>query len=178
MIIGDFNAFEFSDGFVDVVGQITGAPDPAGALLAALSVELVAPTLDALGEPAGEHGDPHSDFFALLGGCVAGGLLYFLLDQLVNMGGGFLRRTATSVTYLRKLRRRGRRWSFTLEQHNAHLIARVRPALAGQLPQAFEKCSIQRRLSARGARRFQDHGGDVIALDDPPRRRQTPPADY
>ena len=48
-----------------------------------LLMSLVAPTLDALGEPAGEHGDPHSDFFALLGGCVAGGLLYSLLDQLV-----------------------------------------------------------------------------------------------
>ena len=35
VVIGDFNAFPFSDGYVDVLGQITGAPDPAGALLPA-----------------------------------------------------------------------------------------------------------------------------------------------
>jgi hypothetical protein len=29
--IGDFNAFEFTDGYVDVMGQVTGNPDPAGA---------------------------------------------------------------------------------------------------------------------------------------------------
>ena len=33
--IGDFNAFEFTDGYVDVMGQVTGKPDPAGALLPA-----------------------------------------------------------------------------------------------------------------------------------------------
>lgn len=33
--IGDFNAFEFTDGYVDVMGQVTGRPDPAGALLPA-----------------------------------------------------------------------------------------------------------------------------------------------
>jgi len=31
-VVGDFNAFQFSDGFVDVLGEIAGAPDPAGAL--------------------------------------------------------------------------------------------------------------------------------------------------
>lgn len=33
-VIGDFNAFEFSDGYVDVLGQLTGALDPGGALVA------------------------------------------------------------------------------------------------------------------------------------------------
>ncbi len=33
--IGDFNAFEFTDGYVDVMGQVTGNPDPAGAMIAA-----------------------------------------------------------------------------------------------------------------------------------------------
>ena len=33
VVIGDFNAFEFTDGFVDVMGQVTGHLDPAGALL-------------------------------------------------------------------------------------------------------------------------------------------------
>lgn len=34
-VIGDFNAFQFTDGYVDVVGEVSGAPDPAGALLPA-----------------------------------------------------------------------------------------------------------------------------------------------
>ncbi|MFV2073010.1 MAG: endonuclease/exonuclease/phosphatase family protein, partial [Thermoanaerobaculales bacterium] len=33
VVTGDFNAFQFSDGFVDVMGQITGDLDPDGALL-------------------------------------------------------------------------------------------------------------------------------------------------
>ncbi len=45
VVVGDFNAFEFTDGFVDVVGQITGTPDPNGALLPAS--ELVDPPLEA-----------------------------------------------------------------------------------------------------------------------------------
>jgi predicted extracellular nuclease len=35
IVLGDFNAFEFSDGYVDVMGQVTGEPDPDGALLPA-----------------------------------------------------------------------------------------------------------------------------------------------
>ena len=38
VVTGDFNAFEVTDGFVDVMGQITGAPDPRGAMI---PVELV-----------------------------------------------------------------------------------------------------------------------------------------
>jgi len=34
-IVGDFNAFQFTDGWVDVLGQITGSPDPRGALIPA-----------------------------------------------------------------------------------------------------------------------------------------------
>ena len=33
--IGDFNAFQFSDGYVDVMGQVTGNLDPAGSLIPA-----------------------------------------------------------------------------------------------------------------------------------------------
>jgi len=74
----------------------------AGALIAALSVELVAPTVFALGGDSGAHaGDPHARFYALVTGAVIGGVLYFLLDQLVNAHGGFLRKTTTSIHYFR-----------------------------------------------------------------------------
>ena len=79
----------------------------AGALLAALSVELVAPTVFALGEGhGGEHGgDPRQGFYALVVGAVAGGLIYYLLDKAVNSKGAFLRRTASTISHLRKDRR-------------------------------------------------------------------------
>lgn len=35
VVAGDFNAFEFTDGYVDVMGQVTGNPDPAGSLIPA-----------------------------------------------------------------------------------------------------------------------------------------------
>ncbi|HJR58383.1 MAG TPA: endonuclease/exonuclease/phosphatase family protein, partial [Vicinamibacterales bacterium] len=49
VVIGDFNAFEFTDGYVDVMGQATGSPDPAGALLPAtdeISLDLTNQTLN------------------------------------------------------------------------------------------------------------------------------------
>jgi len=71
----------------------------AGALLAALSVELIAPTTMGLVANDASHGDPRTAFFALIIGCVAGGLLYILLDKLVNRKGGFLRKTSTLLHY-------------------------------------------------------------------------------
>ncbi|HWM89936.1 MAG TPA: lamin tail domain-containing protein [Thermoanaerobaculia bacterium] len=35
VVTGDFNAFQFTDGYVDAMGQLTGNPDPAGALIPA-----------------------------------------------------------------------------------------------------------------------------------------------
>jgi zinc transporter ZupT len=97
----------------------------AGALIAALSVELVAPTVfDLHGD--GHHGDPYHNFYALVVGALAGGILYFLLDQLVNAHGGFLRRTATSVTYF-QLRRRRRRARIAEELERFPLLEELDP---------------------------------------------------
>ena len=71
----------------------------AGALIAALTVELVAPTLFALhDESGGSHGgDPYLSFYALVAGAVVGGIAYVMLDRLVNAHGGFLRKTAITM---------------------------------------------------------------------------------
>jgi hypothetical protein len=50
--IGDFNAFEFTDGYVDVMGQVTGNPDPAGALIPATDEVDPDLTNQTLSEPA------------------------------------------------------------------------------------------------------------------------------
>ena len=79
----------------------------AGALIAALAVELVAQTVLALGDSHGaHHGDLHAAFYALIIGAVIGGVLYFFLDQLVNAHGGFLRKTTTSIQYFRLLKKK------------------------------------------------------------------------
>jgi zinc transporter ZupT len=76
-----------------------------GALLAALSVEMVAPTTLALIEPSGDAGGVVAGFLAMVGGCVAGGVLYVALDAIVNHSGGFMRRPATLLRHYRKLGR-------------------------------------------------------------------------
>lgn len=80
----------------------------AGALIAALSVELVAPTVFALGESAFSppHRDPHTEFYALVAGAVLGGVLFVMLDKIVNAHGGFLRDTASTVEYFTDLMHR------------------------------------------------------------------------
>lgn len=75
----------------------------AGALLAALSVELIAPTTLALVSSDISHQDEATNtFFAMVIGSVVGGLLYVLLDKLVNKKGGFLRKTSTLLQYYNK----------------------------------------------------------------------------
>ncbi len=64
----------------------------AGALLSALTIDLVAGALE------------EGEFYALAGGAVLGGVLFVALDQLVNKRGGFLRKSATTFRYLRRLK--------------------------------------------------------------------------
>jgi hypothetical protein len=54
VVIGDFNAFEFTDGYVDVMGQVTGAPDPRGALIPATDEITADLTNQTLNLPEGE----------------------------------------------------------------------------------------------------------------------------
>lgn len=62
----------------------------AGALLSALTIDLVGEALRK------------GEFYPLAAGCVLGGLLFVMLNQVVNNKGGFLRKAATTVRYLRR----------------------------------------------------------------------------
>lgn len=64
-----------------------------GALLAALTIDLVAEALE----------DGH--FYQLAAGCLAGGLLFDLLNHTINRKGGFLRKSSTMIHYLARQRR-------------------------------------------------------------------------
>src|SRR6056297_1816954 len=64
----------------------------AGALLSALTIDLVGNALE------------HGNAWPLSGGAVLGGLLFVVLNQVVNNQGGFLRKSATTLKYLRNLK--------------------------------------------------------------------------
>ncbi len=64
-----------------------------GALLAALAIDLVGSALD------------RGHFFALAGGCVVGGLLFRVLNDIINNKGGFLRKSSTVILHLQRRRR-------------------------------------------------------------------------
>lgn len=62
----------------------------SGALLAALMIDLVSEALE------------RGDFFPLATGCLCGGLMFVLLNQLLNTQGGFLRKVGMTITHLRR----------------------------------------------------------------------------
>jgi zinc transporter ZupT len=81
----------------------------AGALMAALSVELIAPTvMDIVGQSGSPEHMAHEKSHALVNlgaliiGCIGGGFLFFTLDEVVNNKGGFLRKVGTAVNFLKK----------------------------------------------------------------------------
>lgn len=64
-----------------------------GALLAALTIDLIAPGVDR----------GHFEYLAM--GAMLGGVLFKLLDWLVNRRGGYLRKPSTAMTYWRNAAR-------------------------------------------------------------------------
>jgi zinc transporter ZupT len=80
----------------------------AGALLAALSVELIAPTVEEIvghiNSPTGmERGKKHAFYTmgALILGCIGGGFLFYTLDELINSKGGFIRKVGSTINFIK-----------------------------------------------------------------------------
>jgi CRP-like cAMP-binding protein len=63
-----------------------------GALLAALTIDLVASTL------------AKGDFYPMAAGCIVGGLVFIALNQIVNNFGGFVRKASTHIHHIKKLK--------------------------------------------------------------------------
>lgn len=67
----------------------------AGALISALAIELVAPTVEALAHAdVAERGVEISHFVTLLVAMIGGGLIFLFLDQMLSAHGGYLRKGA------------------------------------------------------------------------------------
>ncbi|MFH0843432.1 MAG: cyclic nucleotide-binding domain-containing protein [Bacteroidota bacterium] len=62
----------------------------AGALLAALTIDLVSVSVEK------------GHFYPLAAGMISGGVFFVILNALVNSRGGFLRKTATTITHIVK----------------------------------------------------------------------------
>lgn len=96
-----------------------------GALLAALSVELIAPTVEeivghtqsAVGM-AHDRGHAINTMIALIVGCLLGGFLFYTLDELINSQGGFLRKVGTTINFLKHKKHDVIITSKEIEHHN------------------------------------------------------------
>jgi len=132
----------------------------AGALIAALAVELVAPTVFALeGSEAGSyHGDPLAQFYALITGAMIGGCLFVVLDQAVNAHGGFLRRTSRTIAYF-TARKRDRQIELLEELAPFPLVSDLSPEYIDSLltmirPEQFDAGEVIAREGDAGTKLF------------------------
>lgn len=76
-----------------------------GALLAALTIDLVASSLEK------------GHFGILAVGCIAGGIFYEILNQTVNSQGGFLRKASTTMNFLKRIKVRKNKNTLHLLSH-------------------------------------------------------------
>ena len=78
----------------------------SGALLAALSVELIAPTVLGVNTSGASHGTHTAQSMIwLIAGCIAGGMVFSVCNHLLNTEGGYLRKMSTTLTYLSQRRK-------------------------------------------------------------------------
>ena len=136
----------------------------AGALIAALSVELVAPTVEAIGESDSSE-EVFTSFLGLVSGALTGGILFVVLDQLVNAHGGFLRKSATTIAYL-TARRKKRTDQMLHELCTVSLLRKLPPEQVGLLvkdvrPEAFSDGEALFEEGDRGDRLFFIRSGEV-----------------
>ncbi len=73
----------------------------SGALIAALAVELIAPTALHLGHTntLETHREAAHHLITMLLGALSGGVVFVLLDQAINSQGGFLRKTSAIISH-------------------------------------------------------------------------------
>jgi CRP-like cAMP-binding protein len=109
----------------------------AGALLAALAVELVAPTLAELEMAGDEHADGVRSVLALIGGALVGGVLFVTLDRILSERGAFLRKTGTAITHFRR-RSHAVQKAFLSDLCSSAVLRRMPPEAVADLAREVE----------------------------------------
>ncbi len=137
-----------------------------GALLAALSVELIAPTMmNASQSDEGKH-----LAYALLVGGVLGGVFFWILDQLLNARGGYLRKTATAITYMS--RSRSKRMSGLVKKLSVSTLFRSIPPAQIELllqrlrPVVFNPLEVIFHEGSKGDSLFIIESGEITLTRD------------
>ena len=109
----------------------------AGALLAALAVELVAPTLADLENAGDGHAVGVRSVLMLIAGALFGGILFVSLDLLLSQRGAFLRKTGTAITHFRR-RGQAAQTEFLTELCSSELLRHLPPAVVADLAREVE----------------------------------------
>jgi CRP-like cAMP-binding protein len=129
-----------------------------GALLAAL-------TLDLVGEAMKK-----GDFYPLAIGCLAGGVLFVVLNHVVNERGGFLRKAATTINHLKRRKTRRLRRLFeriSTVPHLRHLPPQlVRELLPSVVTHVHPKGAVLLRQGNVGDSLFIIEDGAVDIVDE------------
>ena len=130
-----------------------------GALIAALAVELVAPTAMHLlhAEGAAARSDASHALVNMIIGAIIGGILFVSLDLIINSKGGFLRKTSTTISYFTN--RKAARRKEIIEHLGASELIRHLP-----LDMVEEMVtSVNERTFAAGEKLFAEgDAGDVV----------------
>lgn len=123
-----------------IVGVMTAFG--GGALLAALAIELVAPTALDLVHAANNDAkiDAVHHLLKLIFGAIGGGIVFVVLDEIINSKGGFLRKTSTTIEYFTK--RKSERRREILEHLSISELVRHLPfeAVEEMVTKANEQC--------------------------------------
>ena len=145
-----------------IVGALTAFG--GGALIAALAVELVAPTATQLvnADGAAAHNEASHHLINMLVGATMGGVIFVSLDQIINSKGGFLRRPSTIISYFTS--RKAERRREIIKRLSASELIRHIPL---EMVEEMVNSVIEHRFAA-GERLFDegDEGDAVYFIDD------------
>lgn len=133
-----------------------------GALLAALTIDLVGNALD------------HGQFYPLAAGCALGGIFFVALDQLINSKGGFLRKPASTFNYIKNQKTKKFKEVFKrlstlnlFQNLPAGEVSRLVPVICEE---TFAPGEMIMRQNEPGDRLLLIESGEVEILDEPRNR--------
>ena len=122
-----------------VIGSMTAFG--GGALIAALAVELVAPTVIHYAHAGGpiERSEASTHLVKLIIGALMGGVIFLLLNNIINEKGGFLRNTSYTIGFFLKINAEKRKRDLSLLSKSELVRCLPAPLLTKILGQIRER---------------------------------------